>query len=146
MEQQSPIVHRLGRDRAGTVAFGRFLPNRSVMPEEIFAAAGSALGARAAGRHDLAIQDTTHLSFPRRASEVIAPHELDFAVALNSTLEGKTDKQKNPHQEASLAWFAARLGGWSGYQRYRPAGPKTIAYGWNQFQTMSQGWNLRQNP
>ena len=75
----------------------------------------------------------------RRASEVIAPHELDFAVALNSTLEGKTDKQKNPHQEASLAWFVARLGGWSGYQRYRPAGPKTIAYGWNQFKTMSQG-------
>lgn len=427
MEQQSPIVRRLGRDRAGTVAFGRFLANRSVMPEEIFAAAGSALGARAAGRHVLAIQDTTHLSFPRRAgsglgpggngkvpglflhpllaldaadgtalglaagqvwtrqpgkvtarrkratkdkesmrwiaigaaakaaladarqvtliadresdfyegwvalpdagfalltrasrdrklvgacsggaylfsvaadwpeadrmvldlpprkaraarrarlalkygtveicrprhcstaglpksmtlqlveveeidpppgvtaihwrlltthavttvaeahqivawyrqrwrieeyfrvlkrsgidleaamvegthallnlvamaavagvavmqlvegraagperraSEVIAPHELDFAVALNPTLEGKTDKQKNPHQEASLAWFAwivARLGGWSGYQRYGPAGPKTIAYGWDQFKTMSQGWNLRQN-
>ena len=64
--------------------------------------------ARAAGRHVLAIQYTTHLSFLRRASEVIAPHELDFAVALNSTLEGKTDKQKNSHQEASLAWFVAR--------------------------------------
>ena len=37
VEQQSPIVHRLGRDRAGTVAFERFLANRSVMPEEIFA-------------------------------------------------------------------------------------------------------------
>ena len=95
------------------------------MPEEIFAAAGSALGARATGRHVLAIEDTTHLGFPRRASEVIAPHELNFAVALNSTLEGKTDKQKNSHQEASLAWFVVRLGGWSGYQRYRPAGPKT---------------------
>jgi len=43
------------------------------MPEEIFAAAGSALGARAAERHVLAIQDTLHLSFPRRAGEVIAP-------------------------------------------------------------------------
>ena len=62
----------------------------------------------------------------RRACEVIAPHELDFAVALNSTLEGKTDKQKNPHQEASLAWTVAQLGGWSRYQRYGPAGPKTI--------------------
>ena len=109
------------------------------MPAEIFAAAGPALGARAAERHVLAILDNTHLSFTRRAGEVIAPHELDFAVALNSTLEGKTDKQKNPHQEASLAWFVARLGGWSGYQRYRPAGPKTIAYEWNQFKTMSQG-------
>jgi len=42
-----------------------------------------------------------------RASEVIAPHELDFAGALNNTLEGKTDKLKNPHQEASLAWTVA---------------------------------------
>jgi len=31
------------------------------------------------------------------------------------------------------------------YQRYGPAGPKTIAYGWNQYKTMSQGWNLGQN-
>ena len=84
----------------------------------------------------------------RRATEVIAPHEMAFAVALNPTLEGKTDKQKNPHQQGSLAWLAwitARLGGWSGYQRYGPAGPKTMACGWDQFKTMSQGWNLRQN-
>jgi hypothetical protein len=73
VEQQSPIVRRLGRDRAGTVAFGTFLANRSVMPEEIFAAAGSALGARAAGRRVLAIQDTTHLSFPRRAGSGLGP-------------------------------------------------------------------------
>jgi hypothetical protein len=94
VEQQSPIVHRLGRGRAGTVAFGRFLANRPVMPEKIFAAARSALGARAAGRHVLAIQYTTHLSFPRRAGEVIAPHVLDFAVALNSTLEGKLTSRR----------------------------------------------------
>lgn len=84
----------------------------------------------------------------RRAAELIDPHELEFARALNPTLEGKTEKQKNPHQEASLAWLAwvvARLGGWSGYQRYGPPGPKTIAYGWDHFKTMSQGWNLRQN-
>ena len=47
MEQQSPIVHRLGRDRAGTLTFGRFLANRSVMPEEIFATAGSSPGSEA---------------------------------------------------------------------------------------------------
>ena len=84
----------------------------------------------------------------RRASEVAAPDQLAFAHALNPTLEGSTDKQKNPHQEGSLAWLSwivARLGGWSGYQRYGPAGPKTIAYGWQQFKTMSQGWNLRKN-
>ena len=74
--------------------------------------------------------------------------EQAFAVALNRRLEGKTEKQKNPHPEGSLAWLAwivARLGGWSGYQRYGPPGPKTIAHGWDQFKTMSQGWNLRQN-
>ena len=84
----------------------------------------------------------------RRASEVVSPDEQAFAAALNPTLEGKTEKQKNPHQDGSLAWLAwivARLGGWSGYQRYGPPGPKTMAYGWEQFKTMSQGWNLRQN-
>jgi len=39
VEQQSLIVHRLGGDWAGRVAFGRFLANPSVMPKEIFAAA-----------------------------------------------------------------------------------------------------------
>jgi len=43
------------------------------MPEEIFAAAGSALGARAAGRHVLAIYDTTHLSFTCRAGSGLGP-------------------------------------------------------------------------
>lgn len=84
----------------------------------------------------------------RRASEVIAPDEIAFATAVCRTLEGATEKQKNPHHEGSLAWLswiAARLGGWSGYQRYGPAGPKTIACGWDQFKTMSQGWTLRIN-
>ena len=83
----------------------------------------------------------------RRASEVITLQEITFAQALNPTLEGKTEKQKNPHQEGSLAWLAwivARLGGWSGYQRYGPAGPKTMAYGWRQFKTMTLGWQLSQ--
>ncbi len=84
----------------------------------------------------------------RRAGEIVAPDELGFARAVGRTLEGRTDKQKNPHQEGSLAWLSwivARLGGWSGYQRYGPPGPKTIAYGWERFKTMSQGWNLGKN-
>lgn len=84
----------------------------------------------------------------RRAGEVAGPDEQTFAVVLNRRLEGKTEKQKNPHQQGSLAWIAwivARLGGWSGYQRYGPPGPKTMAYGWDKFKTMSQGWNLKQN-
>jgi hypothetical protein len=78
-------------------------------------------------------------------------HMLDmliFATALCATLEGKTAKQKNPHQKCSLAWLAwivARLGGWSGYQRYGPAGPKTMAAGWDKCIIMQQGWDLRKN-
>jgi hypothetical protein len=53
--------------RAGTVAFGRFLSNDNVTMEEVFASAAAACRARAAGRRVLAIQDTTHLSFPGRA-------------------------------------------------------------------------------
>ncbi len=84
----------------------------------------------------------------RRASEVLEPGEAPFARALNRRLEGRTAKQQNPHAEDSLAWLAwivARLGGWSGYQRYGPAGPKTIAHGWSQFKAMSHGWSLSQN-
>ena len=52
--------------------------------------------------------------------------------AINGTLEGRTEKLKNPFDPASLAWYAwiaARLGGWSGYtsKGYKPAGPKTMA-------------------
>jgi Transposase DDE domain len=84
----------------------------------------------------------------RRASEVISSDMLIFATALCATLEGKTAKQKNPHEKGSLAWLAwivARLGGWSGYQRYGPAGPKTMASGWDKFIMMQHGWNLRKN-
>jgi hypothetical protein len=78
----------------------------------------------------------------------ISPDMLIFATALCATLEGKTAKQKNPHERCSLAWLAwivARLGGWSGYQRYGPAGPKTMAAGWDKFIMMQQGWDLRKN-
>lgn len=53
-------------------------------------------------------------------------------VAISATLEGKTQKQKNPHPPESLAflsWICARLGGWNCY--YKPPGPKTMATGWN---------------
>jgi hypothetical protein len=134
VETGSPIVRKLGSDRACRVAFGRFPGNRAVTPEQVVAVMQLVEGRSAGPEH--------------RAGERIAPDEQAFAVVLNQTLEGKTKLQKNPHQEGSLAWLAwivGRLGGWSGYQRYGPAGPKTIACGWDQFKTMSQGWNLRQN-
>jgi hypothetical protein len=69
-------------------------------------------------------------------------------TALNQTLEGRTEKLKNPHPPGSLAWFSwivARLGGWSGYtsRGYKPAGPKTIARGLTRLDGFIAGWEIR---
>jgi hypothetical protein len=80
---------------------------------------------------------------PRPATDVIDPALLPAAEAIDATLEGKTDRQKNPHPPHSLAWLAwiiARLGGWNCY--YKPPGPKTMRAGWTQFETMAAGFRI----
>lgn len=60
--------------------------------------------------------------------------------ALCSQLEGKTERQKNPHPRGSLAygaWVCARLGGWTGY--YGKPGPIVMLNGWRHFQTAKHG-------
>ena len=80
---------------------------------------------------------------PRPATDVI---DQTFALALgrlSKKLEGKTQKQKNPHPPSSLAfvaWIAARLGGWNCY--YKPPGPKTMREGWNQLAARLEGYAL----
>lgn len=52
------------------------------------------------------------------ALTVFAEPEIDTIEALVPTLEGKTDRQKNPHPSRSLArasWVIARLDGWNCY-------------------------------
>jgi hypothetical protein len=80
---------------------------------------------------------------PRPATDVIDPTLLPAAKAIGPTLEGKTERQKNPHPQHSLAWLSwiiARLGGWNCY--YRPPGPKTMRAGWAQFATMALGFTI----
>jgi hypothetical protein len=80
----------------------------------------------------------------RPATDVI--DQKQFAVPLqrlSAKLEGKTDRQKNPHPPDSLAfvaWIAARLGGWNCY--YKPPGPKTMRNGWNQLAARLEGYVL----
>ena len=80
---------------------------------------------------------------PRPATDVI---DEAFAIPLerlSKKLEGKTQRQKNPHPPGSLAfvaWIAARLGGWNCY--YKPPGPKTMRYGWNQLAARLEGYAL----
>ncbi len=80
-------------------------------------------------------------------SDAADPADQPMLAAFNAKLEGRTDKLRNPHPAAGLAWLAwivARLGGWSGYRSkgYKPPGPKTITRGLHKLDAMSQGWKL----
>jgi hypothetical protein len=66
---------------------------------------------------------------------------------LSVSLEGRTEKLKNPHDPVTLAWFCwivARLGGWSGYtsKGYKPAGPKTMHHGLHRLEGILAGWHM----
>jgi hypothetical protein len=77
---------------------------------------------------------------------VFTEPEIEVLKQLNPTLEGRTDKLKNPHPPQSLAfaaWVIARLAGWSGYKSQRPAGPITMKLGFNRFKAIAQGFYLR---
>ena len=72
------------------------------------------------------------------------PADIPAMEAVCATLEGKTERQKNPHPRASLAyaaWVCARLGGWTGY--YGKPGPIVILNGFHRFKAINHGWNLR---
>lgn len=79
----------------------------------------------------------------RPAEDVI---DASFTVPLerlSQSLEGKTERQKNPHPIGSLgfvAWIAGRLGGWNCY--YKPPGPKTMRTGWNKLAAILHGYAL----
>jgi hypothetical protein len=77
------------------------------------------------------------------AITVFTEPEIATMEALNPTLEGKTDRQKNPHPLGSLAracWVIARLGGWNCYGR--PPGPITFHRGRQRFNAIHQGYVL----
>jgi hypothetical protein len=79
----------------------------------------------------------------RLGSDVAEPAVLQAAAAIGPTLEGKTQRQQNPHQPGSLpwlAWIVARLGGWNCY--YKPPGPKTMRAGWDKLAAMTAGFHI----
>ena len=77
----------------------------------------------------------------RPASDVV-DEALHPAIQLYSNkLEGKTEKQKNPHAPGTLAWLSwvvARCGGWNCY--YKPPGPKTMRAGWTHLAAVLAGF------
>jgi hypothetical protein len=83
----------------------------------------------------------------RPASDVATADQIAAAAALCPSLEGKTDRQRNPHAVGSLAWISwtiARLGGWNCY--YKPPGPKTMRDGWQRFAAIAEGFALANAP
>jgi hypothetical protein len=79
----------------------------------------------------------------RPASDVATDEQIAAAAAVCPGLEGKTERQRNPHAAGSLAWMSwiiARLGGWNCY--YKPPGPKTMRDGWQRFAAIAEGFAL----
>ena len=82
----------------------------------------------------------------RPATDVVDAELIEPIAAIGATLEGNTQRQKNPYPIGSLAWLAwitARLGGWNCY--YKPPGPKTMATGWRQLAARLEGFALAQH-
>ncbi|PHN02166.1 IS4 family transposase [Flavilitoribacter nigricans] len=81
----------------------------------------------------------------QRIGDAFFEPEIQCLTALNTKVEGKTQKQKNPHPPNTLsfaAWIIARLGGWSGYQKDKPPGPITFIRGLNRFYNILEGYYL----
>lgn len=79
----------------------------------------------------------------RPLGDAFEPEDLPLLEACCAQLEGKTQRQKNPHPKGSLAyaaWVCARLGGWTGY--YGKPGPIVMLQGWTEFQARKRGARL----
>jgi len=108
-------------------------------PHKLFNLSAMAMGCAVRIIQLVDARDGSH----RPAADVASSDEIKAAKALGPTLEGKTEKQKNPYPEGGLdwlSWIVARLGGWNCY--YKPPGPKTMRDGWLCFAAIAQGFNL----
>lgn len=85
----------------------------------------------------------------QEAESFFTDEEQDFLEVLQSTVEGATQKQKNPYPNRSLAWAAwtiARVAGWSGYKSHGPPGYITIKEGYDRFNAQLQIYLLMKKP
>ncbi|MCY7356121.1 MAG: IS4 family transposase [Rudanella sp.] len=76
---------------------------------------------------------------------VFSADEQVCLAAVLPTVNGCSDKSKNPHSPEHLAWatwIIARLGGWDGQPSQRPAGMITMYRGVLRFNSLFEGWML----
>lgn len=79
------------------------------------------------------------------ATTAFTEEQVDFLEIVGKTLEGSTQKQRNPYPARSLAyasWVIARLGGWKGLASQGKPGIKTFAWGRKAFDQQFKGYNL----
>jgi hypothetical protein len=79
----------------------------------------------------------------QRLTDAFDPDDQPILEAVSAKLEGKTQRQRNPHPKGSLAfaaWVIARLGGWTGY--YGKPGPKVMRRGLDDFRAIKFGTTL----
>jgi hypothetical protein len=89
--------------------------------------------------------DKNHLA---KATIVFDQDEIKFIQLLNPTLEGRTQKQKNPFNKDTIAycsWVLARLCGWSGYASQDRPGYITIKQGLDKFRMKYEGFAMAMN-
>ena len=75
--------------------------------------------------------------------DAFEPADQPILEAVSARLEGRTERQRNPHPKGSLAfaaWVIARLGGWTGY--YGKPGPKVMRIGLAEFNAIRYGSSL----
>jgi hypothetical protein len=82
------------------------------------------------------------------ASVIFSEQQMEFLSILLPSLEGKTQKQKNPYRKGSFIWAAwsiARLGAWNGYQSQAKPGYITFAKGYKVFMDKFDTFKLLEN-
>lgn len=82
----------------------------------------------------------------QKPEDIFTKEEIMMLTMLLVTLEGKTEKQKNPYPKTNLSWASwiiARLGSWHGYTSSEgPPGPIVMSRGLNRFYDLYNGWKL----
>ena len=73
----------------------------------------------------------------QRLTDAFEPDDQPILEAVCARLEGKTERQRNPHPKGSMAfaaWVMARLGGWTGY--YGKPGSQVMRRGLEEFRAI----------
>jgi hypothetical protein len=82
----------------------------------------------------------------RPATAAFQTQHIHVLEAVAPTVDGKTERLRNPFKPRSLpwaAWIIARLGGWNGARNAKPPGPITMHRGLQCFHAIARGFSLK---